>query len=288
MNVSSTFPDNAPKADASGATRSLNGWPFVKYKARIDLPRFLMGIGYERAIEYAWIFRALGIRRAHKFIDIGTGTTSFPLYVKHHTGAEVHAVDLDASILRLIDYAKKAGLGSSVADGTLVIRHIAEPTLPYPDETFDRLACISVIEHSPDDGVALREMLRVMKPGGILGFSVPIDARHRDVYVEESVYERKFGGQALFYERQYDHQTIFERLIEPSRAELLDLQAFGETRFQFGQRVVYHPKYGIESLLKPLRWTLPAFAHRFIQPVALQNPPPRSFCCFALRKKADN
>ena len=30
----------------------LNGWAFVWFKAKIDFVRFLMGIGYERAIEY--------------------------------------------------------------------------------------------------------------------------------------------------------------------------------------------------------------------------------------------
>jgi SAM-dependent methyltransferase len=45
--------------------------------------------------------------------------------------------------------------------------------LPFPDGTFDVATALDVIEHLDDDYAALKEMWRVMKPGGLLVVSVP-------------------------------------------------------------------------------------------------------------------
>jgi demethylmenaquinone methyltransferase/2-methoxy-6-polyprenyl-1,4-benzoquinol methylase len=41
-------------------------------------------------------------------------------------------------------------------------------TIPYPDHTFDVAMAAHVLEHLPDPQVALHEMVRVLKPGGIM------------------------------------------------------------------------------------------------------------------------
>jgi SAM-dependent methyltransferase len=45
--------------------------------------------------------------------------------------------------------------------------------LPFEDETFDLITSLDVLEHTLDDRVALRELLRVTKPGGHLLATVP-------------------------------------------------------------------------------------------------------------------
>lgn len=45
--------------------------------------------------------------------------------------------------------------------------------LPFPDATFDIITALDVLEHLDDDYAALKELWRVMKPGGILIVSVP-------------------------------------------------------------------------------------------------------------------
>jgi SAM-dependent methyltransferase len=45
--------------------------------------------------------------------------------------------------------------------------------LPWPDRSFDLITSLDVIEHTPDDRVALGELRRVSKPGGWLLVTVP-------------------------------------------------------------------------------------------------------------------
>lgn len=45
--------------------------------------------------------------------------------------------------------------------------------LPFQDHTFDLVLCLDVLEHLQDEKQVLEELNRVVKPGGILVFSVP-------------------------------------------------------------------------------------------------------------------
>ncbi len=45
--------------------------------------------------------------------------------------------------------------------------------MPMGDNSFDSVICIEVLEHVPNPELALTEILRVLKPGGKLVFSVP-------------------------------------------------------------------------------------------------------------------
>ena len=45
--------------------------------------------------------------------------------------------------------------------------------LPFADNTFDKVICSEVLEHIPDYRGALREIERVLKPGGLFCASVP-------------------------------------------------------------------------------------------------------------------
>lgn len=46
--------------------------------------------------------------------------------------------------------------------------------LPFPNEHLDTILLLEVLEHLVDDGAAVREMSRVLRPGGRLVVSVPV------------------------------------------------------------------------------------------------------------------
>src|SRR4029077_1272201 len=45
--------------------------------------------------------------------------------------------------------------------------------LPFADGAFDLVTCLDVIEHTPDDGATLAELLRVTDSGGYVIVTVP-------------------------------------------------------------------------------------------------------------------
>lgn len=116
----------------------------------------------------------LGLREGDLVLDMGAGAGrhSFECYRR---GANVVALDYDAAELPPVKdlfwamrealEAKPDSLGDCVNGDAL--------RLPFRDDTFDRIICSEVFEHIPDDQGAMAELLRVLKPGGVLAATVP-------------------------------------------------------------------------------------------------------------------
>lgn len=86
--------------------------------------------------------------------------------------------------------------------------------MPFRTGAFDAIVCYHVLEHIPDDRAAMRELSRVLKPGGLLFLQVPW--RRRTVTDEDpsaSVEERlrRFG--------QDDHVRFYGSDLEDRLAE---------------------------------------------------------------------
>ncbi len=76
------------------------------------------------------------------------------------------------------------------------------------DDSFDFVLCYHVLEHIPDDRKAMREILRVMKPGGWGIIQSPVEMHRSETYEDFSVTshqerEKHFG--------QWDHVRIYGR-----------------------------------------------------------------------------
>jgi len=54
------------------------------------------------------------------------------------------------------------------------VRHEDIQALSFPDRSFDMCTSTEVLEHVPDDRLAMGEILRVLKPGGHFVFTVPL------------------------------------------------------------------------------------------------------------------
>jgi SAM-dependent methyltransferase len=80
--------------------------------------------------------------------------------------------------------------------------------LAFRDSIFDAILCLHVLEHIPDDRSAMREFLRVLRPGGWAILQSPIDAARPHTFEDWGVTspaerERVFG--------QRDHVRIYGR-----------------------------------------------------------------------------
>lgn len=119
----------------------------------------------ERCISYATDrFVAVAGRDGwpyRKSLEIGCGTGFFSLNLK--SGGvidEVHVTDISQG---MVDVAVRNGASL----GFDVHGKVADAeTLPYEDDTFDVVIGHAVLHHIPDVEQALRECLRVLKPGG--------------------------------------------------------------------------------------------------------------------------
>jgi SAM-dependent methyltransferase len=75
---------------------------------------------------------------------------------------QVTGVELSSTSVRL---ARARGVGEVIQGSVL--------EMPFADDSFDLAVCLDVIEHLQDDLAALRELRRVIAPGGFLLVTVP-------------------------------------------------------------------------------------------------------------------
>jgi SAM-dependent methyltransferase len=99
---------------------------------------------------------------------------------------EVSGIELNTDAAEL---ARGRGLGE-VQVGRL-------EALPWDDTTFDLITCLDVIEHVPDDVVALVELRRVARPGGWLLVTVPAYQALWSRHDEANHHYRRYSRAAL-------------------------------------------------------------------------------------------
>jgi len=98
--------------------------------------------------------------RRPRILDVGCGTGANLLMLSEYGDAEGVDVSEDA-----LAFCRERGLDK--------VRLGAAEELPYEDGTFDLVTALDVVEHLDDDLAGLREMRRVLRPGGRVLLFVP-------------------------------------------------------------------------------------------------------------------
>jgi SAM-dependent methyltransferase len=99
--------------------------------------------------------------RPIEVLDFGCGTGAFLEHLDRF--GEVSAVDADPSAVSFC-HARGRSEVQVTPPGA---------QLPFPDDAFDLVTTLDVIEHIDDDVAALTELRRVLRPGGVLLVAVP-------------------------------------------------------------------------------------------------------------------
>ena len=97
-----------------------------------------------------------------RLLDVGCGNSPFR-----------HLLDPAAAQYQGVDVAAAAAFGYQNPDTVYYDGHV----LPFPDASFDAVLCTEVVEHIPDPAETIREIHRVLKPGGLLVVTIPWSAR---------------------------------------------------------------------------------------------------------------
>ncbi len=107
-------------------------------------------------------------------LDVATGTGRLPLLMARNGGFDGHVIGLDAS-RRMLNVAGRKVAAEVFAGYITLMRHDAGE-LPFADNSFDVVTCLEALEFLPGPRAALQEMIRVLRPGGLLLTSIRIDS----------------------------------------------------------------------------------------------------------------
>jgi 2-polyprenyl-3-methyl-5-hydroxy-6-metoxy-1,4-benzoquinol methylase len=157
-------------------------------------------------------FDRLGAHAGDRVLDLGCGFGRHS-YALARSG--VHVVALDAG--------REEVTGTQQMLGAMALEHEFDPAvtlatavrgdahrLPFPDATFDHIICSEVLEHIPDDVTVLRDIVRVLRPGGTLAVTVPRYAPERINWWLSTAYHSVPGGHIRIYRRRVLRMRLTE------------------------------------------------------------------------------
>lgn len=147
------FPDQEPSWGVKYAIEAEHRRIASHFDATADQyrPEIAADDGRVRAVLAA--FGDLGARRV---LDAGAGKGRYAALLKRtFPSAEVTALDVSAEMLR------------HVPPGITTVRH-SLLDMPFPDASFDAVLCVEALEHAVRIPEAVRELARVLAPGGTL------------------------------------------------------------------------------------------------------------------------
>jgi len=151
-----------------------------------------------RRYPYAWE-RLMGRRGRH--LDVGFGDGVFLATLADTTELECHGVEPHS--------ARFAAFAAKRPDIPVAQVAPGDP-LPYPDAHFSSISLLDVLEHVPDDRAMLREVRRVLEPGGQLVLTVP--ARHAFSFLDPDDVKLRFPRlHRALYSLRFGRQTYAER-----------------------------------------------------------------------------
>lgn len=218
------------------ANNGITHHDLMTFAKRLGEAEYRSKLNYFRIMEYPLALALMDAREGMRALEIGSGFISLPpLFLAGQRGCHVVAVDkkqCDQDNRRHIDtLVQRLDLKPDLLE--LVSADAAD--LPFPDGHFDRVGAISTLEHLAPftDALVMRELGRVLKPGGRLVLTVPFN-------LGKHIEEENWGGEG-YEQRHYTDLTLRERLIHPSGLHFAGAVAFGEVDPAVGKKVIKTP-----------------------------------------------
>jgi len=132
----------------------------------------------------------IGHMHGLRILDVGCGVGGS--YVTLEKFGSVTGVDISSQAVKI---CHKKGIENVVVGSA--------EALPFPNDSFDVIVSLDVLEHLGDDGEGIREFYRVLKPGGMVFITVPA---HQFLWSEHD--------EALGHYRRYTRPQIQGIFIE--------------------------------------------------------------------------
>jgi demethylmenaquinone methyltransferase/2-methoxy-6-polyprenyl-1,4-benzoquinol methylase len=114
----------------------------------------------------------MALRPGNLVLDVCTGTAGVALEIADHHDGRIVGLDVSHSMLQ----AGLSAIEKRNLDGRIQLIQGRAEHLPFPDETFDMVVFTYLLRYVQDPDAAIRELSRVLKPGGellSLEFGIP-------------------------------------------------------------------------------------------------------------------
>lgn len=187
-----------------------------------------------------------------QILDIGCGTGANLPLLRSCAGNRGWVTAMDFSPLAL-QFAR----GQLPSDGLATNLSLLQGDalhLPFCSDSFDAVTMLDVLEHLGDDALALREVRRVLRPGGALVMSVP-------------AYQKLWSAhdEALHHFRRYEYHGL-HRLLRKS--------GFSVDKLSFAMSMMPPIAWLWRRLILPFKPRRPRDATRHSQGAVLPDVPP--------------
>ncbi len=171
-----------------------------------------------------------------RLLDVGCGT-GFIIHLAVGVFDEIHGVDITPAMMARV----------RTDAGNITLHQSPAETMPFADASFDAVTAYSFVDHVADQAALLREVARVLKPGGIFYADLipsrlfwaalsPLkpedDRRYSDIVTREA---DMVTANDKKVEQQFGIAADLFRRAEPGKEEGgIDPQAFAETALRCG------------------------------------------------------
>jgi len=247
------------------------GWPIISTRVRANT-----------------ILSLFDAEQGETILDAGCGFGLYSLALAGK-GMIVTGVDNDE---KQVSMAKEWAMKLSISNARFEVQDICR--LPYEDESFDKILCVDVIEHVPNDKQAISELVRVLKADGTIALTTPTPicsqtwffhrdkpeaAGHvREGYTPEQLFKILETNGLLVKKHRY-YNRFFERFASEMNTVLL--RRAGDLR-ELKQASVTGSKSSVRNLLPVLLTFPPLFflskLDSIISPMVRKN-------CIAVKAK---
>lgn len=158
---------------------------------RLSMKFFL----YTEKIHYYYLIKFLkglgGYYKNRKLVDIGIGDGKYLISITKKYKFDSVGLDISPEVISL--YNKKISNMNIHSKGFLL--KPSTKKLPFKSKSVDLIICSHVLEHVPNDKILLKEIFRMLNPGGMVYFNVPINEEKLKIPNHIRKYSsRKFTG----------------------------------------------------------------------------------------------
>ena len=155
---------------------------FDSVASKYDVMNDLMSFGIHRLWKHIAVDLA-GVRSGMKVLDLASGTGDLASRFAGLVGSEGEVVMSDIN-LAMLEEGRKRMVDRGYA-GNIDYMQIDAESIPFPDNSFNVVTIAFGLRNVTDKDQALREMYRVLKPGGralVLEFSKPVSKPLEHLY----------------------------------------------------------------------------------------------------------